>query len=131
MLQLYVCVVVAMNNATDDSRRGELNGLAATVGSLAQVAGSTVCAALYAFSVDGDRSFPFNHHFAFYIIASVRFAGGYVAWNAIGVDGTGQSTPRPEKSAPQEIDGTTVENGVDSSVVSALHTCEKAETLSS
>ncbi|CAN0591569.1 unnamed protein product, partial [Laminaria digitata] len=63
---------LAINNATGSHRRGELNGLAATVDSFARAISPILCSALFAFSIDGHHPFPFDYHLVFYLLALLR-----------------------------------------------------------
>lgn len=81
--QFYVGVSLAINNATEPGRRGELNGLTMTVDSLARSISPIVCSSLFAFSIHGNNIFPFDYHLVFYLLALVRLAVAGVGWNGI------------------------------------------------
>ena len=81
--QFYLGVALAINKATGPDRRGELNGISSGVGSLANTIAPIIFATLFAFSIDGDRPFPFDYHCAFYSIGAVRLTVAVMAWNRI------------------------------------------------
>lgn len=70
LLQVFINVSLATNNAVDPSRRATLNGLSMTLGSVFKAAGPTLFSAIFAWSVGGHhRPFPLDHHLAFYLLA--------------------------------------------------------------
>ena len=73
--------LLAINKATVPERRGELNGLASTVGSVAMMVGPAVWSSLFAFSVEGNRPFPFDFHLTFFAIATLRLVVAILSWN--------------------------------------------------
>eukprot|EP00904_Undaria_pinnatifida_P000540 jgi/Undpi1/10487/HiC_scaffold_29.g12937.m1 len=79
----YIGVALALNNAAEPDRRGELNGISAAGSSLARAISPMICSVLFAFSIDGDHPFPFDYHFAFYLLATLRLAVACMAWNRI------------------------------------------------
>eukprot|EP00904_Undaria_pinnatifida_P000573 jgi/Undpi1/10516/HiC_scaffold_29.g12966.m1 len=79
----YIGVALALNNAVATDRRGELNGISAAGGSLARAISPMICSVLFAFSIDGDHPFPFDYHFAFYLLATLRLVVACMAWNRI------------------------------------------------
>ena len=78
---------LAINNAVGADRRGELNGISASVCALARAFSPMFFSALFAFSIDGDRPFPFDYHLVFYILGLLRLAVACMGWNLL--DGTG------------------------------------------
>lgn len=38
---------------------------------------------MFAFSIDGDRPFPFDYHIVFYFLALLRLTVAYLGWNTI------------------------------------------------
>lgn len=74
---------MAFNKATGPDRRGELNGISATVASLARAVAPIFFATLFAFSIDGDRPFPFDYHCVFYLVATIRLTVACMGWNRI------------------------------------------------
>ena len=78
---------MAINNAVGADRRGELNGISASVGALARALSPMVFSALFAFSIDGNRPFPFDYHLVFYLLGLLRLAVACMGWNLL--DGTG------------------------------------------
>lgn len=81
--QFFMGVSLAINDATGPDRRGELNGISATVGSFSRAISPIICSALFAFSIVGDRPFPFDYHLVFYLLAVVRLAVAYMGWSTI------------------------------------------------
>lgn len=75
---------------------------------MAQAAGPSVCSALFALSIDGDRPFPFDYHFIFYFIALLRLLVGYIGWNVVVVEDAVESTPTPVGDAPEDMDDTVI-----------------------
>ncbi|CAN0453049.1 unnamed protein product [Ascophyllum nodosum] len=90
---LYIAIALAINNSTDASRRGEVNGLAMTIGSIGKAVAPAACSALFAFSIDGDRPFPFDVHLVWYTAAVLRFVVGLLGWNTIRDDGGHEENP--------------------------------------
>ena len=74
---------MAINKAAGPDRRGELNGISSGVSSVSNTIAPIIFATLFAFSIDGDRPFPFDYHCAFYSIGAVRLAVAVLAWNRI------------------------------------------------
>eukprot|EP00904_Undaria_pinnatifida_P011620 jgi/Undpi1/7589/HiC_scaffold_23.g10062.m1 len=77
----YVGISLAINNAVGSRRRGELNGMSVTIESLGKAISPIVCSALFAVSINGNRSYPVNHYFVFYLLASMRLSMALLAWN--------------------------------------------------
>lgn len=77
---------MVINNATSRSRRGELNGIATMLSSLARAAGPAACGALFAFSINGDHSFPFDYYFTFIFMALSMVVVSVVGWNLVNYD---------------------------------------------
>ncbi|CAN0085422.1 unnamed protein product [Ascophyllum nodosum] len=86
----YIAISLAINNSTDASRRGEINGQAMMINSIGMAAGPIVCSVIFAFSVDAERPFPFDVHLMWYTAAILRFVVGILGWNTIR-DDLGQS----------------------------------------
>lgn len=81
--QFYVGLALTINNATGPERRGEMNGVANTVDSLARIVSPIACASMYAFTNDGEHTYPFDYHFTFYVLTSVRLVAACMGWNTI------------------------------------------------
>eukprot|EP00904_Undaria_pinnatifida_P008637 jgi/Undpi1/4903/HiC_scaffold_19.g08255.m1 len=77
----YVGLALATNNAVSSRRRGELNGMSVTIESLGKAISPIVCSALFAVSIHGNRSYPIDHHFVFYLLGSTRLLIAFLAWN--------------------------------------------------
>lgn len=74
---------MTINNACSPDRRGQLNGMASSVASVASAVGPPVWSALFAVSIGGDRhAFPFDFHLTFYLMAALRLAVACYAWDA-------------------------------------------------
>ncbi|CAM9371881.1 unnamed protein product [Ectocarpus sp. 8 AP-2014] len=87
MFTIYWCldlfltgISLAISNA-DPSKRSELNGLASAISSVTSVAGPALWSSLYAASIEGTRPFPLDAHLTFYVMAALRLAVAYFAWN--------------------------------------------------
>lgn len=78
--QFFVGLALATNNAAGSRRRGELNGVSVTIESLARAISPIACSTLFALSIDGNRSYPFERHFVFYLLACTRLAVACLAW---------------------------------------------------
>ena len=71
---MFTAIFLAINNASDDENRGAANGLAMLIGSTAKGLGPITASVIFAWSITGDNhSFPFAHHFTFFIIAFLTF----------------------------------------------------------
>ncbi|CAN0383100.1 unnamed protein product, partial [Laminaria digitata] len=81
--QFYVAVSLATNNATGPDRRGELNGLSTTVSAISTMLSPIICSALFAFTIDGHHTFPFNYNLTFYFLAFSRLVSACMGWNAM------------------------------------------------
>eukprot|EP00904_Undaria_pinnatifida_P005739 jgi/Undpi1/2295/HiC_scaffold_13.g05679.m1 len=79
----YVGISVAVNNATGPERRGELNGIAAAVTAFTKALSPVLCSVLFAFSIDGNKPFPFDYHFVFYLLTVMRLVVAWMGWNKI------------------------------------------------
>ena len=79
--QFYISLALVTNNAVGSHRRGELNGMSVTIESLAKAISPIVCSALFAVSIHGNRSYPMDHYFVFYLLASTRLSIAFLAWN--------------------------------------------------
>eukprot|EP00904_Undaria_pinnatifida_P001778 jgi/Undpi1/11600/HiC_scaffold_30.g13895.m1 len=77
----YISLALVTNNAVGSHRRGELNGMSVTIESLAKAISPIVCSALFAVSIHGNRSYPMDHYFVFYLLASTRLSIAFLAWN--------------------------------------------------
>lgn len=61
-------VSLLMNNVVEGDLRGTLNGLGMTTNSIAKAVGPAIGAVLYAWSLRGGASFPFDFHFVFMLL---------------------------------------------------------------
>ena len=51
-----------------------------------------VFSALFAYSIDGNHPFPFDHHLAFYCVALFRLTVACMGWNRLcDKDGVGEA----------------------------------------
>lgn len=94
-LQLSVNIVVAINNAVDPVRYGEVNGLASTTSSLGRALAPFTCAPLFAWSINADHPFPFVPHLSFILLALGMLALSITGWKRVGRD-QNQEQPRAE-----------------------------------
>lgn len=67
----------------EEHRRGELNGIATTVGSLAKVLGPPVCSVAFAACINGDHQFPGNVHLIFMAMSSGFLVVAIGGWKSI------------------------------------------------
>ncbi|CAM9579188.1 unnamed protein product [Ectocarpus fasciculatus] len=78
---VFINVALATNNAVEPSRRGTLNGLSMTTGSLAKAAGPMFFSSIFAWSIDGRRRpFPLDYHLAFYLLALGMVVVSWASW---------------------------------------------------
>lgn len=95
--QFYTGVSLAINSAVEPDRRGELNGISASVGALGRAFSPMFFSALFALSIDRDQPFPFDYHLVFYLLGFLRLTVALMGWNMI--DGAGrEETLRAETS---------------------------------
>ncbi|CAN0142038.1 unnamed protein product [Ascophyllum nodosum] len=80
---IFISIALATNNAVDRSRRGALNGVSMTVGSLAKAAGPTGFAIVFAWSINRPRVFPFDYQLAFYVMALLMAVTTVAGWDVI------------------------------------------------
>lgn len=83
-LQLSVNIAVAVNNAVDPLRCGEVNGLASTTSSMGRAFAPFTCAPLFAWSINADHPFPFGPHFSYILLALGMLAFSITGWRSIG-----------------------------------------------
>lgn len=81
--QFLLAISVTVNNAPGRDRRAELNGLSITIESLARAISPMACSALFAFSTNGNYPYPFEYHFVFYLLGSIRLVAACTGWNRI------------------------------------------------
>lgn len=93
-------VAVATNNAVEPEKRGELNGLAMMVGSLAKAMGPFFFSVVFAWSISKDRPFPLGPHLAYLIVSLGMFLVATIGWNIISDEEERASKPQTED--PQE-----------------------------
>ena len=82
--QFYTGIALALNNAPEAQRRGELNGISMAVDSFASAISPIVLSVLFAFSIDFNNPFPFDYHLVFYLLGTTRLTVGWLAWNRFG-----------------------------------------------
>ena len=70
---MFTATFLAINNASDDGNRGASNGLAMLIGSVSKGLGPIVASVLFAWSINNDNVFPFDHHFIFFVISILTF----------------------------------------------------------
>lgn len=98
MKQTYISLLLGINNATEEDRRGELNGIATTIGNLARVLGPAVCSAVFAASINVDYHFPLDAHLTFMLMASGMLIVALGGWNSIAIDGVDR--PQMSRGSP-------------------------------
>ena len=81
--QVFINVALATNNAVDPSKRGTVNGLSMTLGSLAKAAGPTVSSTAFAWSINGRHPFPFDRHLTFCLLALGMVVVTVMSWNVV------------------------------------------------
>ena len=81
--QVFINVALATNNAVDPSRRGAVNGLSMTLGSLAKAAGPTAASTVFAWSIHRHHPFPFDHHLIFSLMALGMVVVTAASWNVV------------------------------------------------
>lgn len=94
----YISLLLGINNATEEDRRGELNGIATTIGNLARVLGPAVCSAVFAASINVDYHFPLDAHLTFMLMASGMLIVALGGWNSIAIDGVDR--PQMSRGSP-------------------------------
>ena len=62
--------------------------MSVTIESLVKAISPIACSALFAASIAGNRSYPFDHYFVFYLLASARLLIAFLAWNHAADNGT-------------------------------------------
>lgn len=97
---MFVNIALVTNNAVDPSRRGTLNGLSMTIGSLAKAAGPTALSITFAWSINRPRPFPFDYHLAFYLLALGMLVVAFASWDVVSLDSTEKGT----REAADDID---------------------------
>ena len=115
-------VSLAINNAVGPDRRGELNGISASVGALGKAFSPMFFSALFALSIDGDRPFPFDYHLVFYLLGLLRLTVACMGWNII--DGAGR-----EENLDAET-STTGESKLDEYIETGAETSTGGESTS-
>eukprot|EP00904_Undaria_pinnatifida_P003321 jgi/Undpi1/12990/HiC_scaffold_7.g02654.m1 len=78
----FVGTALAINTATPD-RVGEINGISTTITSVAKAASPIVSASVFAWSINANHGFPFNHHLIFYLLGTMRLIAACLGWNRI------------------------------------------------
>lgn len=83
--QMFINIALATNNAVGPSRRGTINGLSMTLGSLAKAAGPTSTSVVFAWSISQQprRPFPLDFHLVFYLLALAMAVVAVASWNII------------------------------------------------
>ena len=71
---MFTATFLAINNASNDDNRGASNGLAMLIGSVSKGLGPIMASVLFAWSINNDNVFPFDHHFIFFVISALTFA---------------------------------------------------------
>ena len=74
---------LAINNATEPERRGELNGISFTSSCVARTLSPVVFSALFTYFINGSHPFPFGYHLALYHLALIRFTVVCMGWNRL------------------------------------------------
>jgi len=70
-----------MSNAAAPEQLGELNGMATTISGVSRMVAPAAWSALFAFSIEVPRPFPFDYHLAFYVMGALRVLKAYLAWD--------------------------------------------------
>lgn len=89
-------IAVATNNAVEPERRGELNGLAMMVGSLAKAMGPFFFSVVFAWSISTDRPFPLGPHLAYLIVSFGMLVVATIGWNIMSDEEERASIPRTD-----------------------------------
>jgi hypothetical protein len=70
----FTAISIIINETVENRKRGAVNGLAMTIGSLARSVGPMIGAVVYAWSVNNSlQIFPFNYCFGFLILSLIGF----------------------------------------------------------
>lgn len=97
---MFVNIAVATNNSVDPKKRGELNGLAMMLGSLAKALGPFVFSVIFAWSIQRERPFPFGPYLAFLFLSVGTLVVAVTGWNIIKREG--DDGPAPASSAKED-----------------------------
>ena len=81
-MQFFVGTALAINTSTPD-RRGEVNGISTTITSVTRAISPIVSASVFAWSINANHGFPFNHHLVFYLLGAMRLIAACLGWNRI------------------------------------------------
>eukprot|EP00942_MAST-04A_sp_MAST-4A-sp1_P010792 g10792.t1 len=68
-MSIFTSSFLLINNSCDALQRGAVNGLAMTIASFTKATGPILGSVIFAWSITNEMSFPFSHHFGFFIIA--------------------------------------------------------------
>lgn len=79
-------LALAINNSVPPSRRGEINGVAMTIGSLAKAMGPSMSSVVFAWSISRSRPFPFGAPLIFLLLGLGVCVMAAAGWTAVGVD---------------------------------------------
>ena len=81
-MKFFVGTALAINTATP-GRRGEINGISSAISSVAKTASPILSASVFAWSINANHGFPFNHYLTFYLLGSMRLTAACLGWNRI------------------------------------------------
>lgn len=79
----FLSISLGFNNATEERRRGEMNGIATVVCSLGKTAGPALCSAAFAACINSDYQFPLDYHLFFVAMSMGFLAIAIGGWNSI------------------------------------------------
>ena len=63
----FTAVMVLINNSTYSDFRGKVNGLGQVLAAIGRFIGPSMASSLFAWSITGDRPFPFDSGLTYYI----------------------------------------------------------------
>eukprot|EP00904_Undaria_pinnatifida_P003322 jgi/Undpi1/12991/HiC_scaffold_7.g02655.m1 len=78
----YVGTALAINTSTP-GRLGEVNGISSAISSVARATSPILSASVFAWSINANHGFPFNHYLTFYLLGAMRLTAACLGWNRI------------------------------------------------
>lgn len=101
-------ISLAINNSCSPGRRGQLNGIVSSAVSVARAVGPPMWSATFAFSIeDARKAFPFDVHFAFYLVTALYLGIAYCMWDTNAQGGGVACSRLRETTDPEEAQETT------------------------
>lgn len=101
---MYINISLAINNSTTASRRGELNGIAMTVGSLSKAAGPAIYAAVFAASINSSHGFPVDFHLVYFLMTFGLVVLAVMGWNSVNIDFRKLGSMTENRSTDGDVD---------------------------